>query len=162
MSLKGGPRFQREMSLKVAKLGSWRHDRDPTYRWTSDLGAGPRLRRWQRADVPSAHQWMSDTLRRFNYRHGTRADQGLLRRYLAKVTGLSRAQVTRAIMPFCTEGDMTDRRLGPAKPFARRYTDAAVRLLAAVDERHGTLSGPATRRLCERLYHRFGDTRFER
>jgi transposase InsO family protein len=81
---------------------------------------------------------------------------------LAKVTGVSRAQVTRAITQFCTEGGITDRRQGPAKPFARRYTVADIRLLAEVDALHGTLSGPATRKLCERMYHVFGDTRFER
>ena len=113
-------------------------------------------------DRTVAQQWMTDTLRRFNYRHGTRADKGLLRRYLAKVTGLSRAQVTRAITQFSSEGDMTDRRRGPAKPFARRYTDADIRLLAEVDVLHGTLSGPATRKLCERMYHVYGETRFER
>lgn len=84
-------------------------------------------------DHTAAQQWMTDTLRRFQYRHGTRADKGLLRRYLAKVTGWSRAQVTRAIRQFCTEGDITDRRRGPAKPFVRRYTDADIWLLAEVD-----------------------------
>lgn len=48
-------------------------------------------------DRTAAQQWMTDTLRRFNYRHGTRADKGLLRRYLAKVTSSSRVQMTRAI-----------------------------------------------------------------
>ncbi len=103
-------------------------------------------------DRMAAQQWMTDTLRRFNYRHGTRADKGLLRRYLAKVTGLSRAQVTRAITQFCAEGDISDRRRSPAKPFVRRWMDADIRLLAEVDALHGTLSGPATRKLCERPF----------
>jgi len=113
-------------------------------------------------DRTAARQWMADTLRRFHYAHGTRSDKGLLRRYLAKVTGLSRAQVSRAIAQFSMEGDITDRRRGPAKPFARRYTDADIRLLAEVDALHGTLSGPATRKLCERMYHVYGEARFER
>lgn len=112
-------------------------------------------------DRTAAQQGMTDTLRRFHYRHGTRADQGLLRRDLAKVTGWSRAQVTRAITQCGAEGDMTDRRR-PAKPFTRRYTDADLRRLAAVEARHGTRSGPATRKLCERLYHVYGATRFAR
>mgnify|MGYP000399794042 CR=1 FL=1 len=36
------------------------------------------------------------------------------------------------------------------------------RLLAEVDTLHGTLSGPATRKLCERAYTRFGDARYAR
>jgi hypothetical protein len=81
-------------------------------------------------DRTATRQWMADTLRRLHYAHGTRSDKGLLRRYLAKVTGLSRAQVSRAIAQFSMEGDITDRRRVPAKPFARRYTDADIRLLA--------------------------------
>ena len=34
--------------------------------------------------------------------------------------------------------------------FAQRYTRADIELLAAVDEAHGTLSEPATRRILER------------
>jgi len=35
-------------------------------------------------------------------------------------------------------------------------------LLAAMDERHNTLSGPATKKLCERAYHVFGETEYQR
>ena len=42
-------------------------------------------------DRTAAHLWMTETLQRFRYQHRTRADKGVLRRYLAKVTGLSRA-----------------------------------------------------------------------
>ena len=62
-----------------------------------------------------------------------------MRRYLAKVTSLSRAQMTRAITQFSAEGDITDRRWGPAKPFARRFTAADIRLLAMVGALHDTL-----------------------
>ena len=113
-------------------------------------------------DRGAAHAWMTDTLKRFRYGHCSRADKGLLRRYLAKVTGLSRAQVTRVITQFHRTGLIEDRRKAPAKPFARRYTAEDIRLLAAVDALHGTLSGPATRKLCERMFRVFGDARFER
>jgi len=113
-------------------------------------------------DRTAAYAWMTDTLKRFRYAHCARSDKGLLRRYLAKVTGLSRAQVTRAITQFCRAGVIEDRRRAPAKPFARRYTAEDIRLLAEVDALHGTLSGPATRKLCERMYQVFGDARFER
>jgi transposase InsO family protein len=113
-------------------------------------------------DRTAAHRWMTETLKRFRYPHGTRADKGLLRRYLAKVTGLSRAQVTRAITQFGRSGVIKDRRKAPAKPFVRRYMAEDIRLLAEVDALHGTLSGPATRKLCERMYRVFGDARYQR
>ena len=113
-------------------------------------------------DRLAAYSWMTETLKRFGYRHGTRADKGLLRRYLAKVTGLSRSQVTRAIAQFGRGGVIEDRRKAPAKPFTRRYTAADIRALAEIDALHGTLSGPATRKLCERMYQVLGDARYER
>ena len=90
-----------------------------------------------------------------------KADKGLIRRFLNKVTGLSRAQVTRLLHQHRTTGAIADRRR-PRHPFPRRYTKADIGLLAEVDALHGTLSGPATRKLCVRALQLFGDRRFER
>jgi transposase InsO family protein len=114
------------------------------------------------ADRPSAHAWMADTLKRFGYAHACRADRGVLRRYLAKVTGLSRAQIARRIAQFLDTGRIADRRGAPAAPFARRYTTDDIRLLAEIDALHGTLSGSTTRKLCERAFKLHGDARFGR
>ena len=110
----------------------------------------------------AAYGWMADTLRQFGYATLPRADKGVLRRYLARVTGLSRAQVTRAIAQFAAGGRIEDRRRAPARPFARRYTPEDIRLLAEMDALHGTLSGSTTRKLCERAFKLHGDTRFLR
>lgn len=110
----------------------------------------------------AAYDWIAGELRRFGYSRLSKADKGVVRRYLEKVTGLSRAQVTRLITQFRHTGRIRDRRGPPAKPFTRRYTPADVRLLAELDGLHGTLSGPATRKLCERAYTVFNDARYER
>lgn len=68
--------------------------------------------------------------------------------------------MTRLIQQFRSTGRITDRRGPPAKPFAHRYSPADVRLLAEVDTLHGTLSGPATRKICERAYKVFADARY--
>ena len=116
-------------------------------------------------DVPgreALYDWIASELRRLGYLRLGKADKGLVRRYLEKVSGLSRAQMTRLIRQFRDTRSIRDRRGRPARPFPRRYSDADIRLLAEVDTLHGTLSGPATRKLCERAYTVFGDTRFER
>ena len=113
-------------------------------------------------DRPSAHAWMADALRRYDYKHAARADRGVLRQYLTKATGLSRAQVTRWITQFLMHGRIEDRRGTPIAPFARRYTADDIRLLAEVDALHGTLSGSIMRKLCERALRVHGDARFER
>jgi hypothetical protein len=100
----------------------------------------------------AAYDWIAAELRRLKYPRLAKADKGLVRRHREKVTDISRAQVTRLISQFRRTGQIRDRRGSPAKPFARRYTAADVRLLAEVDALHGTLSGPATRKLCERAY----------
>lgn len=109
-----------------------------------------------------AYRFISETLRHFHYPRCTRAEKGLLRRYMIKVTGLSRAQVARLIQQQRRTGRLQDRRGPPAKPFRRRFTDADIRLLAELDTLHGTLSGNATRKLCERAWQLFGETRYER
>lgn len=101
-------------------------------------------------------------LRHFGYPQLGKVDKGRLRQYLGKVTGLSRAQLTRLIAQYRARGQMHDRRGPPARPFARRYTRADVALLAELDALHGTLSGPATRKLCERAFTVFADARYER
>ena len=113
-------------------------------------------------DRNAAHSWMTQTLKQFRYACCSRADKGVLRRYLAKVTGLSRAQLTRAIARYTRTGVIEDRRKAPVKPFTRRYTAEDIRLLAEVDALHGRPSGLATRKLCERMYRVFGDARYER
>jgi len=115
------------------------------------------------ADRTTAYGWMADTLKQFHYGSCTRSDKGVLRQYLLKVTGLSRAQVARCITQFITGGgQIKDRRHAPAVPFVRRYTACDIRLLAEVDALHGTPSGTTTRKLCERALKVHGDARFER
>ena len=102
-------------------------------------------------DRHTAYDWMADTLRQFGYARCKRSEKGILRRYLRKVTGLSRAQVARCIKQFTTDGGrIKARRHRPAVPFVRRYTVEDIRLLAEMDALHGTLSGTTTRKLCER------------
>ena len=70
--------------------------------------------------------------------------------------------MTRLIAQFRTSGQIRDRRGAPAHPFPRRYTNEDIMSLTTMDALHGVLSGPATRKLCERAWHLFGDARYER
>lgn len=113
-------------------------------------------------DRHAAYGWMSSVLKQFDYRRCKRAGKGVLRQYLLKMTGLSRAQVARCIAQFINSGgQIKDRRHAPAVPFVRRYTACDIRLLAEMDALHGTLSGTTTRKLCERAFKVYGDLRFE-
>jgi hypothetical protein len=105
--------------------------------------------------------WVEHTLRQHDYARLGKSDKGLLRGYLAKMTGMSRAQVTRLIAQYRKQGAVP----APAyqrRKFATRYTDADIRLLAYVDQAHGVLSGPATQRILEREHREFGQAIYER
>jgi transposase InsO family protein len=107
------------------------------------------------------YAWTERTLVRHQYVRLSRPEKGLLRLYLARLTGLSRAQVTRLITSYAESGRVA------AAPyqriqFATRYTPSDVGLLAYVDKSHGNLSGPATKRILEREYSEYGQAAFER
>src|SRR3984893_9768555 len=87
--------------------------------------------------------------------------KGILRRYLAKMTGLSRAQVTRLIRRYQDNGQVSERNYRRNR-FTKLYTPADIELLAAVDEAHEILSGPATQKILYREFHDYGDQRYQR
>ena len=107
------------------------------------------------------YSWVQRLLVQQEYGGQGRRAKGLLRAYVEKMTGLSRAQVTRLIGRYVRTG-----RVAPAasrRPrFARRYTPADVELLASVDQAHEGLSGPATRHILQREFHIYNTPGFER
>jgi len=109
---------------------------------------------FQAEDRAEMYACLERTLRHLDYQRLSRPDKGLTKQYLSRLTGLSRAQLTRLIGLYTAQGSV---RTAPyqRRRFAARYTEADVRLLAYVDQAHGTLSGPATRRILQREYHEY-------
>ncbi len=112
----------------------------------------------RRAEV---YAWVERTLVRHEYGGLGRGDKGVVRQYVARMTGLSRAQVTRLITGHRKTGRVKAADYQRRK-FATRYTAADVELLAYVDRAHGNLSGPATRRILEREYFDYGQAVYQR
>lgn len=102
---------------------------------------------------------MERTLVEQEYGGLRRESKGLVRRYLAKMTGLSRAQVTRLVGQYRQCGRVKAKMYRRHR-FATRYSEKDIALLAEVDEAHETLSGPATQKLLQRAYYDFGDACF--
>jgi transposase InsO family protein len=107
------------------------------------------------------YEWVERGLREQSWNELGRASRGLVRRYLEKMTGLSRAQITRLIKQYASGGAVKPKSYRRYK-FASRYSRADIELLASMDEAHETLSGPATQKILQREFHEFGDTRYER
>jgi hypothetical protein len=113
----------------------------------------------QRRD--EVYAWTERTLVRHRYASLKRSEKGLLRRYVARMTGLSRAQITRLIRNYSKSGHVKAVSYQRRK-FASRYTKTDVELLAYVDKSHGNLSGPATKRILEREHTEYGQAAYER
>jgi transposase InsO family protein len=105
--------------------------------------------------------WIQRTLVQHEYAGLDKSRKGLVRRYLAHMTGLSRAQLTRLIAQQVRSGGVKAAAYRRRR-FPTRYTAADVGLLAYVDKAHGNLSGPATRRILEREYTEYGQTAYQR
>ena len=108
------------------------------------------------------NQFVERVLNRFGYAPHGRVDKGVLLRYIERMTGLSRQQVTRLVRQYCKDGRLSKQPCAPKQGFTYRYTAADVALLAEMDVLHSTLSGPATKKLMARAYQVFGDPRYER
>jgi transposase InsO family protein len=107
------------------------------------------------------YDWMSRTLREHGYDQQSRAVKGLLRAFLMKMTGKSRAQVTRLVCRWIRARELKEVEYRRRR-FPKRYTAPDIALLASVDEAHETLSGPATKKILEREYRVFGQAEYER
>ncbi|EQD56110.1 integrase, catalytic region, partial [mine drainage metagenome] len=95
----------------------------------------------------------------FRDRQLGKVDKGVLLGFLQKVSGYSRIQIKRLVRQSMQTGTLK-RRQRTVNELTRIYTREDVRLLAHTDELHGTLSGPATRKLCGRSYTVFGQTEY--
>lgn len=123
---------------------------------TSHRGVGCQV-----VDKEAAYGFIERVLKRQNYRRLNKTEKGIVKRFLAKVSGLSRAQAARLIRRW-----MQTRRVErkpPRQPrFPRRYTEADIALLAEVDSAHEELSGPAVRHLLQREFQAYGNEKFRR
>src|SRR5579864_3039985 len=105
--------------------------------------------RFHSQDRGELYEWVNRTMRQQDYGRLKRGGKGLVRRYIAKMTGLSRAQAARLIRSYQQGGEVKPRAYRRHR-FAKRYTRADIEVLAAVDEAHETLSGPATQKILQR------------
>ena len=100
------------------------------------------------------YDFVRRTLVRLAYHALSKPDKGVVLSFLVHVSGYSRIQVKRLTKAWLKHGQL---RPGSSagSGFTRKYTDADRRLLAELDELHNTLSGPATKKLCERAWQLF-------
>ena len=114
------------------------------------------------ADDPGRDAGIGGVLKRFDYRGLDRADRCPVPAYLQRLSGYSRAQITRLVARWDAIKPLVKNYGGPRCPFARRYTPADVARLVDMGRAVGSLSGPATACVLRRQRDVFGDERFFR
>ena len=100
-------------------------------------------------------------LRTQKYLGLAKKDKGIVRRYLVKISGLSKAQITRLIARWRKRG-VIEPRASRRHRFPHRYTPADIQLLAETDAAHEGLSAPAVRRILEREFKVHRQAQYER
>ncbi len=103
--------------------------------------------RFESQDRGLLYEWVEQVPVGQEYRQLERAARGLVRRYIEKMTGLRRAQVTWLIARHAASGRVEVTAYRRRRRFPQTYTRADIELLAQVDEAHETLSGLAARRI---------------
>ena len=94
-------------------------------------------------------------MQRFRYARLRRKEKGVIRLYIGRVTGYSRAQICRLMGQYLREGKLKRRQYRRHR-FTAKYTRKDMDLLAGTDKLHDYLSGPATKRILEREYTEYG------
>ena len=107
------------------------------------------------------YRFLEGLLASQQYRKLKKRERGIVRRFGAKITGLSRAQVTRLIAHWMKDRHL-EKRLAQRPRFARRYTAEDVALLAETDTAHEDLSGPAIRHILHREFVLYENGAYER
>jgi transposase InsO family protein len=115
--------------------------------------------RFKGVTIEERYDWIERVLVRFRYMKLNKAEKGVVRRYIEKVSGYSRAQVARLIREYIQRGQLRKAQYRRHR-FPRSYTTKDIALLARTDELHDYLSGPATKKIMEREWVVYGHTDF--
>ena len=132
-----------------------------TFEQIQKVLASPRELAFKGAGRAQRRAWIEVVLKRLRYFTLNRRGKGLVKAYLLRLSGLSRAQITRLVTQFLLDGAIRPSKARRNR-FPAKYTLADKELLAETDNAHGRLSGPATKKILQRQYAVFSDKRFAR
>ena len=123
------------------------------------------------ASKKETYLWIKEVLTRFRYHYRSKPERSIVKAYCRKMTGYSRAQMTRLIaktnpnkkvkMEKAVISD--EKKTEKKKPnrFPKIYSADAVARLIETDEAHGRLSGKATKKILAREYDIYGKVGYE-
>lgn len=107
------------------------------------------------------NNWIQSVIMHHKYLKCSKKHKIILRRYLMKMTGLSKSQITRLIAEYKKRGTLKPKGYKRCS-FKKIYTKADIELLTLVDNAHKRLSGPATKKILKDEFYLFNRVEFER
>lgn len=116
---------------------------------------------FEKLDKKESYEWVRLTLIRFGYCYALRKkEKGVVRSYIEKITGYSKAQVTRLVRQYAKTGEIAVK-INPNKHrFERKYSREDIALLAETAKRHNNPNGVSLKKICEKAYDKFSDLRY--
>ena len=117
--------------------------------------------RFSKTDRDEAYEWIGKTLGKFRYFSETKKHRGIIKAYLATVSGYSNAQIDRLVACKRTTGRVClKERTQPT--FPRVYTAEDIALISEVDNAESRRTGGAVKKTLSDMYRVYDDKRFER
>jgi DNA-binding transcriptional MerR regulator len=113
------------------------------------------------ANADERYLFIGKVLKRFSYTRLKRKEKGVVIKFLMKISGYSRQQITRLITQYSNSNTIV-RQQRTENGFKRRYTPEDIRLLAEIDELHETPNGLRVKKICERAYQQFNNESYKR
>ena len=117
-------------------------------------------------DEADRYAHISRVLKRLEYPRLSKADKGVVLRYLQVTSSYSRQQLTRLVARWhinrLAATPLVKRYTAPRTACARKYTAADVALLVEMDRANEDVCGPAIVHLLRRAFHEYGGPRYER
>lgn len=107
------------------------------------------------------YEWIGKTLGRFRYVYLSKKEKGMVKAYIAFVTHYSDIQIDRFIREKKLHGTLKVKER-TQHTFPRFYEASDIALLAEVANGYNHQNGHALKKVCEEMYHVYGDEKFER
>ena len=108
------------------------------------------------------YAWIAGTLKRTRYFLLSKKEKAVIKEYLLRGSGYSRAQLTRLIQQYKIHRWISKRGISNKTTFPVRYSREDILLLVKTDVAHQQLSGTATKKLFERAYHVYSEKAYVR
>lgn len=111
-------------------------------------------------DKVERNLWIENILQKFKYFLCRKKEKIIVKKYIAKMTGLSKTQVKKLISRKKKFGRISPYEIHRHR-FERKYGPTDISLLLKTDNLHERMSGPAIQDILKREYNIFGKTEYK-